>query len=150
MPGRNGYVVNTVKGLRAQNFPKIYFLTPLTHKCTCAYQGVRKVSFSENFTQVLNEWILKKLSSMETITINTETILWKPPSRRVFRTLFKIMITFFVEQFFNWLVSLWNAALGWNGLMIRLSIDVYPIWFCRCIYRVLSNTYKGAFCENSL
>ena len=24
--------------------------------CTCAYQGVRNVSFSENFAYVLNEW----------------------------------------------------------------------------------------------
>ena len=42
---------------RAQNFPKnYYFLSPDTHTCTCAYQGVRNVCFPENFAHVLYEW----------------------------------------------------------------------------------------------
>ena len=28
----------------------------ITHRRTCAYQGVRNVSFSENFVCVLNGW----------------------------------------------------------------------------------------------
>ena len=41
--------------VRAQNFPKeLLFLTP------CAYQGVRNVTFSENFVYVLNGWFLNK------------------------------------------------------------------------------------------
>ena len=35
---------------------KLTFLTPLTH--TYMYQGVRNVSLSENFENVLNEWSL--------------------------------------------------------------------------------------------
>ena len=31
----------------------------LIRTCACAYQGVRNVSFSENFGHVLNEWSLK-------------------------------------------------------------------------------------------
>ena len=38
---------------------KLTFLNPcFTHERTCAYQGVRIVSFSENFTYVLNGWSL--------------------------------------------------------------------------------------------
>ena len=33
------------------------------HKGTCAYQGVRYVSFSENFTYVLNGWALCSLQN---------------------------------------------------------------------------------------
>ena len=37
-------------------FPeKLTFLTPLIGKGTCAYQGLRNVSFLENFANVLNE-----------------------------------------------------------------------------------------------
>ena len=38
---------------------KLTFLTPDTHTLrtpTCAYQGVRNVSFSDNFAYLLNEW----------------------------------------------------------------------------------------------
>ena len=36
---------------------KLIFLTPwYAHTHTCAYQGVRNVSFSKNFANVLNEW----------------------------------------------------------------------------------------------
>ena len=37
---------------------KLTFLTPLTRLRTCAYQGVRNVSFSENFAYVLSGWSL--------------------------------------------------------------------------------------------
>ena len=38
---------------------KLTFLTPcFAHERTCAYQGVRIVSFSENFAYVLNGWSL--------------------------------------------------------------------------------------------
>ena len=33
------------------------------HKGTCAYQGVRNVSFSENFAYVLNGWALCQLQN---------------------------------------------------------------------------------------
>ena len=32
---------------------------------TCAYQGVRNVIFSENFTNVLNEWSLYKMYQIQ-------------------------------------------------------------------------------------
>ena len=46
--------------VRPQNFPKkVTFPTyPLISSRTYAYQGVRKVSFSENFAYILNEWSL--------------------------------------------------------------------------------------------
>ena len=34
---------------------KLTFLTPDTHMYVCVYQGVRNVSFSENFAHILNE-----------------------------------------------------------------------------------------------
>ena len=37
---------------------KLTFLTPLISTHTCAYRGVRNVSFSENFAYVLNGWPL--------------------------------------------------------------------------------------------
>ena len=33
---------------------KLTFLTPLICTCTCAYQGVRNVTFSENYAYVLH------------------------------------------------------------------------------------------------
>ena len=41
--------------LRMQNFPNNQLALPPDTHTLCAYQGVRKVSFSENFTYVLNE-----------------------------------------------------------------------------------------------
>ena len=41
--------------VRTQNFLKTNVSYPLIHTRTCAYQGVRNVSFSENFAYVLNE-----------------------------------------------------------------------------------------------
>ena len=56
--------------VRTQYFPKKqYFLPldthtmcsyPLIHTCACAYQEIRKVSFSEKFAYLLNEWFLIK------------------------------------------------------------------------------------------
>ena len=40
----------------AQFSEKLTFLTPRIRTYTCAYQGVRNVSFSENFEKVLKEW----------------------------------------------------------------------------------------------
>ena len=39
-------------------FEKTNISYPLIHTRTCAYQGVRNVSFSENFAHVLNGWPL--------------------------------------------------------------------------------------------
>ena len=39
-----------------QNFPKNSHFLPLWYARTCAYQGVRNVSFSENFAYILNGW----------------------------------------------------------------------------------------------
>ena len=44
--------------VRLQNFPKNYTLIRIR---TCAYQGVRNISFSENFANVLNEWSLSTI-----------------------------------------------------------------------------------------
>ena len=45
--------------IRTQNFPKNYSISyPLIRARMRAYQGVRNVSFSENFASVLNEWSL--------------------------------------------------------------------------------------------
>ena len=38
-----------------QNIPKTNSFHPLMRPCTCAYHGVRIVSFSENFAKVLNK-----------------------------------------------------------------------------------------------
>ena len=37
-------------------FRKTNISNPLIHNCTCAYQGVRNVSFSENFASVIHGW----------------------------------------------------------------------------------------------
>ena len=39
-------------------FRKTNISNPLIHTRTCVYQGVRNISFSENFTYVLNRWSL--------------------------------------------------------------------------------------------
>ena len=39
-----------------QNFPEVNISYSLICTCTCEYQEVRNVSFSENFAFVLNEW----------------------------------------------------------------------------------------------
>ena len=41
--------------VRTQNFRKTNISYPLMRTRTCVYQGVRNVSFSENFAYVLNE-----------------------------------------------------------------------------------------------
>ena len=42
--------------VRTQNFPKSNISNPLIRTRTYAYQRVRNVSFSENFSYILNEW----------------------------------------------------------------------------------------------
>ena len=52
------FLTNDSKGLSIKYARKIFRKTnisnPLIRTRTCAYQGVRNVSFSENFTYVLN------------------------------------------------------------------------------------------------
>ena len=48
--------VGVIHEVRTQNFPKTNISNPLILTRTCAYQGVRNVSFSENFAYVLNGW----------------------------------------------------------------------------------------------
>ena len=64
----------SIKGLginhleRTQNFPKNQHFYPLIRTCTCAYQGVRNVSFPEKFAYVLNG-----LSFIAFLITNTNT-----------------------------------------------------------------------------
>ena len=51
--------VREIHLVRSQNFPKTYTPYPLIRTRTCAYQGVRNISFSENFANVPNAWSLK-------------------------------------------------------------------------------------------
>ena len=45
-----------IHSVHTQDFPKnSHFLHPDTYTPSCAYQGVRNVSFSENFAYILNE-----------------------------------------------------------------------------------------------
>ena len=37
-------------------FEKLTFLTPSYAQQTCAYQGIKDISFLENFAYILNEW----------------------------------------------------------------------------------------------
>ena len=48
----------TIYLVRAQVFPKTDFSEPLTCTCTYTYKEVRCISFSENFTYVLNGWCI--------------------------------------------------------------------------------------------
>ena len=77
------------------------------HKGTCAYQGVRNVSFSENFAYVLNGWALcqlqnaksnfpkfckvyaqnRKTNLIRSHTHSVETIALIPHSKVVFKKL---------------------------------------------------------------
>ena len=41
--------------VRMQNFPKNYHFLPSVRIGTCAYQGIRNISFLENFAYVLYE-----------------------------------------------------------------------------------------------
>ena len=51
------------RSLRAVNFKKKKKISyPLIQTRLCAYQEVRTVSFSENFTYVLNEWALERFN----------------------------------------------------------------------------------------
>ena len=67
----------------AKFFEKLTFLTPpsLMHRQTCAYQGLRNVSFPESFAYVLNEWSLCNTSKIVAKTVmNLHDILtryWK-------------------------------------------------------------------------
>ena len=42
--------------VRSKIFRKTNISYPLIRIRTCAYQGIRNVSFSKNFENVLNEW----------------------------------------------------------------------------------------------
>ena len=53
-PGNRG--LGIIHLVRTQNFSKTTISHPLIRTLTFAYQGVRNVSFSENFAYVLNEW----------------------------------------------------------------------------------------------
>ena len=72
--------------VRTQNFPKSNISNPLIRTRTYAYQRVRNVSFSENFSYILNEWsplgvlriFRKKNSGQKPATLQ------KAPSSRVF------------------------------------------------------------------
>ena len=53
---------------------KLIPVTPLTHTQTCTYQGVKNVSFSENFANILNEispilWILSGIHGVKRVRI---------------------------------------------------------------------------------
>ena len=57
-------------------FPKTNISNPLIRTRTCAYQKVRNVSFSENFTYVLNGWPQMKSKEINlNIDLNTQ-IQW--------------------------------------------------------------------------
>ena len=45
-----------ISSVRLQNFPKNYHFLPPVRIGTCAYQGIRNISFLKNFAYVLNEW----------------------------------------------------------------------------------------------
>ena len=49
------YLFGLIHLVRTQNFPKISFFV-LPDTCTCAYQGVRNISFLKNFAYMLHEW----------------------------------------------------------------------------------------------
>ena len=42
-------------------FRKTNIPYPLIRTCTCAYQQVRNISFSENFVHILNQWSLYRI-----------------------------------------------------------------------------------------
>ena len=51
-----GYKIGIIHLIRTLNFPKKEHFWPLIGTRTCAYQGVRNISFSVNFAYVLTEW----------------------------------------------------------------------------------------------
>ena len=58
-------------------FPKNNMSYPLIRTRTCAYQGVRNVSFSENFAYVLNEYphfIVMNMKFTSTLSFNKNDI----------------------------------------------------------------------------
>ena len=52
-------------------FQKTNISNLLTHRRTCAYQGVRNVNFSKNFAYVLNEWLPNEMNILITMHIPT-------------------------------------------------------------------------------
>ena len=60
---------------------KLIFLTP----SYCAYQGVRNVSFSENFAHVLNEWSLMMIMNCFVVWLTDERRLALFPARTTAR-----------------------------------------------------------------
>ena len=66
--------------VRKQKFPKTNISNPLIHIRTCAYQGVRIVSFSENFAHVLNEWCPEWINWSLLYSVKTDVVLTKSGS----------------------------------------------------------------------
>ena len=52
--------------VRTQIFRRTNISYPLMRTLTCAYQGVRNISFSKNFACVLNEWSLGCINTLTT------------------------------------------------------------------------------------
>ena len=49
---------------------------------TCAYQGVRNVSFSENFTNILNEWSPSDRRLIQNEIGQTVTVHWETQAKQ--------------------------------------------------------------------
>ena len=60
--------------LRSKNFVKINISYSLRRRRSCVYQGVRNVSFSENFANVLNGWSLMLM--ILTLTKMVKHLCW--------------------------------------------------------------------------
>ena len=67
---------------------------------TCAYQGVRNVSFVENFAYILNEWSLMKQKILQ---------FWSVLASR------PIKLEFFFMDYFNFFLWVWHFKKQQDG-----------------------------------
>ena len=106
---------------------------PLIRTRTCACQGVRSVSFSENFAYVLNGWSLK--------TTKKSFRLWSKGGES-FWIKFRISICFGITnyQYFRYIRSIFMNQQKYNfySMVIRRSVLLHWFSFRLCPMKLIS------------
>ena len=91
---------------------------PLISTRTCAYQGVRNVSFSENFAYVLNEWSLTDFVIQALPWVIAICDLWEISYTRLskFQTLLELEVSFECNK--SAFISYWLVKKCVNFLLV--------------------------------
>ena len=101
----------------------------MTRKRTCAYQGVRNVSFSENFAYALNGWPIRFSSKWKIIQGTLEIT----SSRFILNSTLKIVLWSYICMIM-WRLLCNNSLAYYNGcnawLVDLKCYQVFWIMFC--------------------